>query len=40
VAGDRPADQLKVVLLIALILATLIPLAVGAFLWLVPLLSR
>jgi DNA-directed RNA polymerase subunit RPC12/RpoP len=40
VAGDRPADQLKVVLLIALILAALVPLAVGAFLWLVPLLSR
>ncbi len=40
VAGDRPADRLKVVLLILLILAALIPLAVGLFLWLVPLLSH
>ena len=40
VAGDRPADRLKVTLLIALILAALIPLAVGLFLWLAPLLNR
>jgi len=40
VAGDRPVDQLKVTLLILLIVAALIPLVVGLFLWLVPLLSR
>lgn len=40
VAGDRPADRLKVALLVLLILAALIPLAVGLFLWLAPLLSR
>jgi DNA-directed RNA polymerase subunit RPC12/RpoP len=40
VAGDRPADQVKVALIILLILAALIPPAVGAYLWLVPLLSR
>ena len=34
VAGDRPADRLKVVLLIALIAAALIPVALGLFLWL------
>ena len=34
VAGDRPADRLKVVLLIALIAAVLVPLAFGLFLWL------
>ncbi len=40
VAGDRPADQFKVALIILAILVALIPLSVGAFLWLVPLLSR
>ncbi len=40
IAGDRPADRLKVTLVVLCILAALIPLAVGAFLWLVPLLSR
>jgi len=40
VAGDRPADTVKVTLLVLLILTALIPLAVGLFLWLVPLLSR
>lgn len=40
VAGDRPADRMKVTLVILLILAGLVPLAVGAFLWLLPLLGR
>jgi DNA-directed RNA polymerase subunit RPC12/RpoP len=40
VAGDRPADRVKVTLLILLILAALIPMAIGLFLWLAPLLGR
>ena len=32
VAGDRPADRVKVTLLILLILAALVPIAIGAFL--------
>ena len=40
VSGDRPADQTKVILLILMVLAALIPLAVGAFLWLQPILGR
>ncbi len=40
VAGDRPADQLKVALLVLLVIAALVPVAVGLFLWLAPLLSR
>jgi DNA-directed RNA polymerase subunit RPC12/RpoP len=34
VAGDRPADRLKVAMLLVLVAAALLPLAVGAFLWL------
>jgi hypothetical protein len=40
VAGDRPADQLKVALAILCLVAALIPLAVAAFLWLAPLLGH
>ena len=34
VAGDRPVDSVKLTLLILLMLAALVPLAIGAYLWL------
>ena len=40
VAGDRPADTVKVLLMILLVLATLVPVAVGLYLWLRQLLGR
>jgi transcription elongation factor Elf1 len=40
VAGDRPADSVKVVLMILLLLATIVPIGIGVFLWLRQLLAR
>ena len=34
VAGDRPVDSLKVILMLVLLVAALMPFAIAAFLWL------